>query len=254
MKKITLWMFVSIACLFFLAACGGGGDSKTGSDEKIISITKIEDYGYVSLYEIVMDFSSLPAGTKVVNGQSAPNSVWIDYAVQDPGNLFITWTDGEFFEFTYCTENETGRTCVEPTGAYVYPANAPEGEQHFRVQLGETGYCPENNTGDVLVLAVHKLSANNYRIYLDFTRLPIVNYQKLFVKGQSGPDSAWIEYAVTDDYPCYYTDVTWPENSTLPFEFSYGVIKEDGKEEWIDPIPSIFLYKDRLAIDFRNYN
>jgi hypothetical protein len=247
MKKF----FAVLIAVIFLAACGGGGGgggNESQGGEKILSITKIEDYGYASLYEIVVDFSSLPVGTKVVNGQSAPNSAWIDYPVQNPGNLFVTWIDGEFFEFTYCVDGQSGRVCVEPTGDYVYPPDAPAGEKHFRVRLGEAEICSEKNINDALIIGVHKLTANTHRIYLDFTKLPIANYQSLFVKGQSAPDSAWVNYHVVDSHPCYYFDLSWPENSNLPFEFSYGVVMKNGEERWVDPTVSGYLYLDHLAI------
>lgn len=257
MKRLASVALLSVILLFSFACGGGGGggggDKKTGPDEKIISVKVIEDYGYTALFEIKMDFSSLLAGTKFVNGQSAPNQAWKDYAVEDPGTLKIVWTKGEYFEFSYGTESGNTRTWVNPTGKYIYPENASALDKHFRIKLGEVQFCAEKNVDDALIVAVHKLSANKWRVYLDFTRLPIVNYKKLFVRGQSGPDSAWVEYTVTDAHPCYSFDVTWPQGSTLPFEFSYGVVKANDKEEWIDPTFSKFVYKDHLIVDFRNY-
>ncbi len=113
---------------------------------------------------------------------------------------------------------------------YKHPVGAEPNNTRFRVKLGEKRICPHQNAGDPIITGVEKIGGNAYRIFIDFTRLPIVNYRQLFVHGQKAPNDAWMDYPVTDNYPCFYTDVVWPSGSE-PFEFSFGVVKDDGLTE-----------------------
>jgi hypothetical protein len=213
----------------------------------------VADYGSTGSFKIRLNYSTLPSNsTKFVKGQSYPNGPWIEYTPNAQGEITLQWNYGEYFEFSYGVRVSSTEYWISPAcSRYVYPVSAPADQQHFRVQLGTTRTCSKN-ISDTLIKGVEKLTNGKYRIYLNFMVLPLVNYQKLFVQGQSAPNSAWIEYPVTYSNPCFSFDVSWPTGGG-PIHFSFGVVKSNGVQQWIDPTTSSFLCTDHLCIDPTKY-
>jgi hypothetical protein len=213
-------------------------------------------------FEIVVNFSSLPERVRFFRGQEFPNGPWVEYPIEAVpennlyGKITAEWPKGQSFEFSY------GVILLGNVEDWVNPSNSNFFfDGHFLVFLGgddngdnnseeEPQICANDQFGDLLVSGVVDLENGVYRLYLNFAdNLPTQNYQKLFVMGQEFPDGPWVEYPVTDDHPCYYADIAWPEDDEA-FHFSFGVVKEDGSEQWVDSSPSSFLCGDHLCINF----
>ena len=102
-------------------------------------------------------------------------------------------------------------------------------------------------------MGLENLGNQEFRIFLDFTNLPLKNYKQLFVSGQTAPDMGWEKrFDVVDDYPCYHFDFSWPKDGD-DFEFSFGVVKEDSSEEWVDPTQSDFECNGHLCFNPNDY-
>ena len=205
-------------------------------DCAIIECEKIEDHGITGTHLLVLNFNNLPPGRYFLKGQQYPNGPWIEYPfienlTEDYGPYIgncqavaIEWPNGELFEFTFGIELTEGgdEVFIDPScSAYRYPMDAPVGEQHLAVRLGEKKVCEYDSTGDSLVKHIEPLENNQYRVYLDFSSMNLVGCQNFFVSGQSAPDSTWIDYQVNQEFPCFSFTITW---SGGPFEFSYGII------------------------------
>lgn len=214
-----------------------------GNDCRVASVQKVADYGYAGLFRMRFGHSGLASqGQYFVHGQQFPDGPWIKYPYGGSGADFdLVWPNGQPFEFTYGGTSGGKDSYIDPScSAYRYPANAAPGVQHLRLVLGTKKVCGANNTGDSLITGIYNLGGNLRRVYVDFAQLPIRNYRKIAVNGQSAPDSAWVDYPVVDQFPCFYTDVNWPGGSK--FEFSFYVVKEDGGTQWADPSGSKYLF------------
>lgn len=221
-----------------------------GNDCHVASVQKIADHGYSGLFRMRFGHSMLAVQEQYfVHGQQFPDGPWIKYPYGGSGTAFdLEWPNGQPFEFTYGGMSGGKDNYIEPQcSLYRYPETTVPGVQHLRLVLGTKKVCGANNTGDSLITGIYNLGSNLRRIYVDFAQLPIRNYRKIVVNGQSAPDSAWADYPVVDQFPCFYADVDWP-SSGLGFEFSFYVVKEDGGTQWADPIPSQFLYSGHFRI------
>ncbi|MEK9151636.1 MAG: hypothetical protein AAB547_03310 [Patescibacteria group bacterium] len=222
-----------------------------GNDCHIVSVQKIADYGYTGLFRMRFGHSMLGIQEQYfVHGQQFPDGPWIKYPYGGQTSTFdLVWPNGQPFEFTYGgTSGGKDNYIDSACSLYRYPVSAaPGGAQHLRLVLGTKKVCAANNTGDSLITGVYNLGGTLRRVYVDFAKLPIRNYQKIMVNGQSAPDSAWKDYSVTDQFPCFYTDVNWPSIGS-GFEFSFYVVKEDGATQWADPTPSKYLYNGHFRI------
>ncbi|MFZ2299508.1 MAG: hypothetical protein WAW00_00020, partial [Candidatus Moraniibacteriota bacterium] len=208
-----------------------------GNDCHIASVQKVADHGYSGLFRMRFGHSMLAVQEQYfVHGQQFPDGPWIKYPYGGSGTAFdLEWPNGQPFEFTYGGTSGGKDNYIDPgCSAYRHPANAPPDVQHLKLVLGTKKVCGANNTGDPLITGIYNLGGNLRRIYVDFAQLPIRNYRKIVVNGQSAPDSAWVDYPVTDQFPCFYTDVNWSSGGTK-FEFSFYVVKEDGTTQWADP-------------------
>ncbi len=219
------------------------------NDCLIRSITQLGDYGFVGDFKIVLDYSTLPAGTMFLKGQRGPNDAWIDYAVDSSGTVHVQWPNGKLFEFSYGTTSGGVETWIDPScSVYKFPPAATGGNLHLGITLGTEHVCPGGNTGDPIITRIDNLGGDLHRVYLNFSNLPIQNYKALGVFGSSAPNRAWVEYIVVDAFPCFYFDLHY----TGLFEFSFYVVEQNGSTtQWVDPTLSTkFLYKDHLAINF----
>jgi hypothetical protein len=221
-------------------------------DCRVIGIEQLENYGFLGLFEITLNFSVTREtdGGKIVEGQLYPYG-WGSIAVEnlpnpDLGKIRFEWQNGKPFEFAMGKESDNGTIWANPQcSAYGYPDLA-EKATHLRVTLGTEEKCL-NTTGDELVTSMENLGGSVFRIYLNFEKLPIANYQSLIVAGQSEANSSWTRYPVVDEFPCFYTEIFWPYAEF--FNFSFGVVKKDGTEEWIDPtLSSKYMCGDHLCI------
>ncbi|MDD3497955.1 MAG: hypothetical protein PHH24_00410 [Candidatus Moranbacteria bacterium] len=86
-------------------------------------IRHIENLGN-DTYRVYLNYDGMPIANYqalVTNGQSAPDSAWIDRPVTDDFPCYyadIYWPYKEAFPFTYCVDTEGGwRECVDPTGS-----------------------------------------------------------------------------------------------------------------------------------------
>jgi hypothetical protein len=212
-------------------------------------VEMIGDFGLTGSFKIRLDYSIFPAGgNKFAKGQAFPNGPWKEYSVNDQGELIFDWTQGEYFEFSYGVRIGGVEHWIEPAcSRFRYPLDAQLDQQHFRMILGAKRTC-HKNINDKLVIGVETVQPGKYKIFLNYLDLPIANYQKLFVKGQEFPNGPWVEYAVADQFPCFSFVLNWPHDGG-PFHFSYGLIKSDGTEQWIDPTQSKYLCGDHLCLD-----
>lgn len=222
---------------FFLKEFNVANPPPVQTDCAVEKIEQLEDFGLMGKFKLTLKYSDLPAGTNFVSGQSGPNQEWVRYSL-DPGTnniLTIIYPNGEFFEFTLGTTVGSKDFFIDPScSALVYPAGGNQNERRLRALLGEKKFCSKNNTGDSLVTGIENLGNWKYRVYVDFTKLPIANYRDLFVVGQEAPNDTWVDYPVSDNHPCYSIDVTWM-STTVPFKFTLGVVREDGVTQYIDP-------------------
>ena len=100
------------------------GENKTCSEKTIDDplVISIQDLGN-NKHRIYIDFAKLPIRDYkdiFVDGQSAPNDIWVHYAVVDNFPCFYTdvaWPSGaEPFEFTFCVVKQDGsKECADPT-------------------------------------------------------------------------------------------------------------------------------------------
>lgn len=226
-----------------------------GNDCHVTSVQKLADYGYAGLFRLKFGHSMLALQEQYfVHGQQLPDGPWIKYPYGGSGTAFdLEWPNGQPFEFTYGGTSGGKDNYIDPKcSTYRYPETAVPGAQHLRLVLGTKKVCGANNTGDTLITGIYNLGGNLHRVYVDFAKLPIRNYKKIAVNGQSAPDSAWVDYTVTDQFPCFYTDVNWP-SSGLGFEFSFYVVKEDGSTQWIDPTSSKYLNNGHFRIPAEDF-
>ncbi len=215
-----------------------------GNDCHVASVQKIADHGYSGLFRMRFGHSMLAIQEQYfIHGQQFPDDPWIKYPYGGPASAFdLEWPNGQPFEFTYGGTSGGKDNYINPAcSAYRYPMSAAPGAQHLKLVLGTKKVCGANNTGDSLITGIYNLGGNLRRVYIDFAKLPIRNYRKIAVNGQSAPNSAWIDYPVTDQFPCFYTDVSWPSGGAK-FEFSFYVVKEDGTTQWADPSGSQYLF------------
>jgi hypothetical protein len=182
-------------------------------------------------YEITIDFSALPIGTKFLKGQRAPGDVWVNYTISNTGKMTITNWPGGYFEFSFGTIDTAGvHHWADPVGQYVYPTNVPKAEQHFRIKLGEQVVTPPDQPPVVVppVEPKHELSVVNKVMTVKFATvdgyiielvkdgspisLKVSDVKRIFWNGDV---ATW---SLSDSNP-YSVAVTLPENfavSSIP--------------------------------------
>ncbi|MCX6763288.1 MAG: hypothetical protein NTZ97_00930 [Candidatus Moranbacteria bacterium] len=232
-------------------------------DCSIAKLEKFEDFGLTGNFGMTVRLESLPKGALFLSGQTmtyipaAPNGPWDDASVyilqelnSELGYIKFQWWNGIPFEFSY----GAGKTWFNPAcSSFKYPVNAEKGKQHLMVIPGTKKTCPMAEINDCYVKSIRYLGNDKFRVYINFDKLPIRDYQKLFAKGMDITKKLdWSFFAVTDSFPCYYFEFTWPKGTGI-FGFSFGVTKHDGIEEWIDPKLSTFYNTDYLAFDPDSY-
>lgn len=100
------------------------GESKTCSEKTIDDplVSSIQDLGN-DKHRIYLDFVKLPIRDYkeiFMDGQSAPNDIWVHHTVVDNFPCFyadVKWpAESEPFEFTFCVVKQDGaKECVDPT-------------------------------------------------------------------------------------------------------------------------------------------
>jgi|GEM_PF-3024897 len=190
----------------------------------------------------------------MVDRQSSPYSSWTGFhpiTREDNTAWFEVddWPLGQPIEFSL--KMVAGSVSYWPNLEYWKTRCPPEYfvNGHLGIKLGVAPVCGQVNTGDKLVRHIEKLAEGKYRIYLNFSDMPIKNYQALVINGQSAPNAAWIDRPVADEYPCYYSDIDWPYAEV--FEFTYCVDTESGQRQCVDPTGSIFECGGHLCVDFK---
>ncbi len=215
------------------------------NDCRVTWIQQIFDEGLTGDFLLGFNYSGTPSGEKIIDGQIWPEREWVDYAVDDNGFIILNWPNGKYFEGSLATFDETIYNYADHNCSQFLFNN------HLRIKLGTEKTCEHKNTGDTLITSIEYLGNENYRIFMDFTRLPIRNYQKIILNGQIAPNDRWADMEVIDEHPCYYTDVYWP--STSKMEFTFCAIKENGERECIPPEESIFFSDGHFAVKLSDY-
>jgi hypothetical protein len=227
------------------------------NDCAVLEVVQNGDYGYLGEFSIKLDLTDLAIGDGTVVGQAAPGVYWKNYPMVDTilgqyGYLELVWPNGKYFEFSYRTTPSSWMDSKCSQFAYLPPGGTAS-DWHFRLKLGEGEDCPRRNINDTLIVGVERVTPGRFKIYLDFTYLPLMDYQEIFVWGELYPNGPWSkEIMAYDDYPCYYIDIDWPADGGN-FDFTFCALKYDGVEECINPATSSFNQNGHLAINPNNY-
>lgn len=209
---------------------------------------QMADHGLTGDFLLGFDYSSTPSGPKYFYSQEWPDTGWIMRPVGDDGFATINYLNGGWIEGSILT----GKKGYGEHKCSQYLFN-----DHIRLQLGQEKVCPCSNTGDTLILNIEYLGDDTYRVFMNFAKLPIRNYQQLLVEGQVYENKMiWSDqnnpyYTVVDEHPCYYTDVYWPSDSKM--EFTFCAIKENGERECIPPEESVFYFNGHFAVKLADY-
>lgn len=244
--------------------------------DQVSAIVEMDRWGLTADYRIIFNcWQDLPAvGTPFFRGSVREGGKWVEYPVVEfnPGACYadiLGWQRGDWLNYSFGREdNSTGemvRHWADPSGSrslFIPPGKEDNPNMwHYADKLGNADKCLLNNTGDSVVTHIVE-HEDFWRIYFNYPKiLPVANYQRLFVSGQSALNSGWVEYQVIDAHPCYYIEVSkedFPLNSKM--QATACVIREDGIQQCLDldKHPSIFDYINKeggrhLLVDIKRY-
>ena len=233
-------LFGAMLMCFILPAC-------QVYDCCIVRCEKVEDYGITGLYQLNLNFDSLPPGQRFLLGPKVKDGLWEEqllFTNSEPGlgncMLYETeWANGELLPFTYgvyTDDDPENPIYVDPScSIYRYPLDAEPGKQYLAIKLGEKT-TTTIDPGDCVIKDIIQVEDNGLTGNFEIPLSGNIPDDEIWYYGQETFNGKWNDRMLTDHKICVND---WIQGK--PIEFSLYTIK-DGVKIYIDPSCSEYAY------------